>query len=162
MATAQKSVKKELNLDEKVAIRSIADWETTFARIDNNAPVVITKRGTFTLPRNEIISQCNNGNRLFTGTDGIGSHATIVIEDAATRIEVGFETEDGSQKQLHFSDALVKEVFAITNQTAFEDAFKNSFVTRAEHYAVIDAIQRLGLNDYKKIRFIEKYTGFSL
>lgn len=162
MATTQKPEKKELNLDEKIVVRSIADWKTTFTRIDNGAPVVLTKRGTFTLPRNEVIAQCNNSNRLFIGTDGVGSHATLLIDDAPTRIELGFETEDGSKKQLCFSDALVKKTFGISNQSAFQEAFKDAFVTRSEYHAVIDAIKRLNLNDYSKIRFVEKYTGISL
>lgn len=162
MDITQNPEKTELNLDEKIVIRSIADWKTTFARIDNGAPVVLTKRGTFTLPRNEVISQCNNGNRLFTGIDGAGSHATLFIEDKPTRIELGFETEDGSKKQLCFSDALVKKTFSIANLDSFKTAFKDAFVTRAEFHAVIDAINRLKLNDYNKIRFVEKYTGIPM
>lgn len=160
--TTQKAVKKELNLDEKVTVRSIANWQTTFARIDNGAGVIITARGTFTLPRNEIIAQCNNGNHLFLGTDNLGSHATLIIDDDPTRIELGFISEDGTKEQLVFSDELLKETFKIQNQAAFEQAFRENFVTRAEHFSAIEAISRLGLNDYKKIRFIEKYTGFEI
>ena len=153
---------KELDLDKKVTVRSIADWNTGFHRTDIDSDVTISPKGTFRLPRNEIIAQCNNGNKLFLGIDGKGSHATLLIEDKPTRVEVGFESEDGSDKQLCFSDELVKEVFDIQDQTAFEAAFENAFKINSEYLSVLDAIKRLGINDFRKIRFVEEHTGFRL
>ena len=40
--------------------------------------------------------------------------------------------------------------------------FQEAIYTRAEKYAAITAIQRLKLNDYDKIRFVENYTGYKL
>jgi len=77
-------------------------------------------------------------------------------------VELGFESEDGSVKQLCFSDELVKEVFSISSQNEFEREFREKFVTRTEFKAVVGAISRLGINDYRKIRFVEDYTGFKL
>ena len=153
---------KELDLDKKVTVRSIAEWNTGFHRTDIDSDVTISPKGTFRLPRNEIIAQCNNGNKLFLGIDGKGSHATLLIEDKPTRVEVGFESEDGSDKQLCFSDELVKEVFDIQDQTAFEAAFENAFKINSEYLSVLDAIKRLGINDFRKIRFVEEHTGFRL
>ena len=162
MAGVKTAKEKELDLDKKVTVRSIAEWNTGFHRTDIDADVTFTPKGTFRLPRNEIISQCNNGNKLFTGTDGKGSHATLLIDDAPTRIECGFESEDGSVKQLCFSDELVMEVFGIEDRREFEEAFKHSFQISSEQLAVLDAIKRLGINDYRKIRFAEEHTGYRL
>lgn len=162
MAGTRTAREKELDLDKKVTVRSIAEWNTGFHRTDIDADVTFSPKGTFRLPRNEIISQCNNGNKLFTGTDGKGSHATLLIDDALTRVECGFESEDGTQKQLCFSDELVQEVFGIQNQSEFEAAFKNAFQISSEQLAVLDAIKRLGINDYRKIRFAEEHTGYRL
>lgn len=153
---------KELNLDAKITIRSIAAWDTTFKRVDTTADVVIKPHGTFRLPRSEVMAQVDGGNRLLIGTDGKGSHATLIIDDKPTLIELGFESADGAVKQLCFSDELVKEVFAIADQRAFEATFKEKFVTRSEFKAVMDAITRLGINDYRKIRFAEEHTGFHI
>ena len=84
----------------------------------------------------------------------------MIIEDKATRIEVGFETEEKSQKV--FSDALIEELFDVEPPDEFQMYFKESIRTRAEKYAAIDAIKRLKLNDYNKIRFVEDYTGYKL
>lgn len=152
--------KKELNLDAKVTVRNIAGWQVGFDRkADGIGSVRIMADGTMRLSRNEIIAQVHDGNKLITGVDGRGSHATLVIEDAPTRVEVDFESEDGSRKQAVFSDELVKKLFDIPQQDRFESEFKNAIVTRAERYAVMQSINRQNLNDYRKIRFIENYTG---
>lgn len=155
---------KELNLDTKVTVRSIAGWNVAFARIADGATgdVNIMPRGTARLSRSEIIAQVQNDNKLFSGIDGKGSHATIVIEDAPTRVECDFETNDGSVKQKVFSNELVKSLFEIKNQTVFESSLKDAICTRAEKYALIEAIKELGLNDFSKIRFCEDYTGYNV
>ena len=45
---------------------------------------------------------------------------------------------------------------------AFEKNLAEIIQTRAEKYAVIQAIKRLKINDYSKIRFVEDYTGFKV
>ena len=83
---------EELNLETKVTVKSIADWTVGFARrADGYGDITIAPKGSVRLSRNEIITQVQNGNKLFAGIDGVGSHPTLIIEDAPTRIEVGFE-----------------------------------------------------------------------
>lgn len=155
--------KKEINLDEKVTVKNLAGWEVSFSRkTEGIGDVLINPNGSYRLSRNEIIAQVQSGNRLFSGTDGLGSHATIFIDDAPTRKEVGFESEDGKTKQKIFSDKLVQKLFGYATQANFENAVQTFIVTRAEKYAIIEAVKRLKLNDYSKIRFIEKYTGYKL
>jgi len=152
---------QELNLDAKVTVKSIAGWFTGFSRIvDGYGDVTITPNGSVRLSRNEIIAQIQSGNRLFNGADDVGSHATLIIEDKPTRIEVGFETVDSEQEV--FSDAKVIELFKITAQKTFENKFVDLIRTRAEKYAVMQAISKHGFNDYRKIKFAENYTGFKL
>lgn len=153
---------EELNLETKVTVKNIADWTVGFARrADGYGDITISPKGSVRLSRNEIITQIQNGNKLFNGTDGFGSHATLIIEDIPTRIEVGFEDGMG-KKQKVFSDSLVRSLFEIESLEEFCIKFKESIRTRAEKYAVIDSIKRLGINDYSKIRFVEEYTGYRL
>ena len=155
--------KKELNLDAKVTVRNIAGWNVGFARIaDGYGDVTITPDGSTRLSRNEIIAQAQSGNKLFVGTDGAGSHATIYIDDVDTRVWLEFESEDGSRKQEIFTDAKVKSLFETKSQSSFEKKVPALICTRAEKYAAMQAVKRLGLNDYSKIRYLEKYTGYRL
>lgn len=161
---AENTIAKEpLNLDAKVTIRNIAGWNVGFARIaDGIGDVNIPPLGSTRLSRNEIIAQVQSGNKLFTGIDGMGGHATIYVEDALTRIELEFDSEDGEKKQDIFSDAKVKALFELKRQADFEKKLKAEICTRAEKYAMMQAIKRLKLNDYSKIRFAENYTGYKL
>ena len=150
---------EQVELDKKVTVKNIAGWPVTFRRLCEIGDVIITAEGSIKLSRNEIISQVQNGNRLFTGRNGDGSHPTLFIDDEPTRFEVGFDKEDGT-KQVAFSDAVITSLFALKNIETFKKNFQEAIKTRAEKHAAMKAIQKLGLNDYSKIRFVEDYTGF--
>lgn len=149
----------ELNLDAKVTVKNIADWNVGFARkADGYGDVNIAPNGSIRLSRNEIIAQVQNGNKLFCGTDGNGSHATLYVDDAPTRLELGFD--EANRKQQVFANVNIKNLFAIKSQKEFEASFCNAIYTRAEKYAIISAMKKAGVNDYSKIRFVEQYTGY--
>lgn len=152
---------EEINLDQKVTVKNIAGWEVGFARIVDIGDVLIMPEGSTRLSRNEIIAQVQNGNRLFVGIDGKGSHATLYIDDAITRKEIDFDSQDGKVKQIIFTDNVVSDLFKMA-QSDFEKVLPETIKTRAEKYAIIQTIKKLKLNDYNKIRFIENYTGFKV
>ncbi len=162
MAETKNNEQVELNLEQKVTVKNIAGWTVGFARIDSIGDVTITADGSTKLTRNEIIAQVQNGNRLFTGVNGDGGHATLFIDDALTRREVGFDSEDGKEKQSVFNDDVVKQMFAVKGQPTFEKVLRETIKTRAEKYAIIQAIKRLKINDYSRIRLVEDYTGFKV
>lgn len=151
--------REELNLEKKVTVRSIAPWATGFRRFDNTGDVMIPPKGTVRLSRNEIISQVQNGNTLLNGTDSRGSHATLIVEDRPTRVEIDFESEDGKITQKVLTEDLVKKLFNYKTQKSFEENLKKFVVTRAEKYALVEMIEKLKLNDFNKIRAVEEYTG---
>lgn len=151
-------IREDLNLDKKVVVRNIAPWNVGFARkSDGIGDISIPPNGTVSLRRNEIIIQSQSGNKLFNGIDGRGGHATLYIEDAATRKELEFDTDDA--KQDSFVNLNIKELFK-KSQSAFESEFANAIRTRAEKCAVIEAMHKANVSDYHKIRFAEQHTGF--
>jgi len=150
---------EELNLDTKVTVKNLADWDVTFARKhDGVGDIVIVANGQQRLSRNEVIAQVNDNNNLFIGTAN-GDHATVYIEDAATRQLLGFEEKDRPQRI--FTEKLVKDLFALS-QAEYETEIVKHIKTRTEKYALIDTIRNLHLNDYAKIVFATKYTGYQL
>ncbi|MFQ7208609.1 MAG: hypothetical protein ACLRPZ_04105 [Coprococcus sp.] len=147
----------EYKPEKKVLVKSIARWTTGFQRIESNGDVTIPPLGTVRLQASEIISQVQNGNLLFNGTDGQGSHATLFIDDKATRIEANYESEDTFQ---HFvTKDLVKNIFEEVDQKDFEESIKENIKTRAERAFLMSAIKDLKLNDYGRIAFCIDYTG---
>lgn len=152
----------ELNLDAKISIRNIAGWTVGFRRIETQGDVTIPQNGSVRLPRSEVIAQTQNGNRLFTGVDGMGSHATIYIEDDLTRAEVDFDNKEEKRTQQILTTDLVKKLFDYKTLKTFEEKLKEHVVTRAEKYAITQIIKKLNINDHEKIRVVENYTGYKV
>lgn len=154
-------VTEELNMEAKVTVRNLAGWDVGFTRMYDNpgTDVLIPKNGQHRMSRNEVQVQVDNGNKLFCGLDDRGSHATIYIDDEATRKHVGFETDE--EPQAVFTTALVKDLFKLT-QRQFEAALPDKIRTRAEKYALMEAIKTLNLNDYRKIMYASEYTGYRI
>ena len=159
--TKRKPESKEFNLDTRVNVKNLAGWTVGFGLLHDIAggSISFMKDSSQRMTRNEILAQVNNGNKLFSGTDGNGSHATLFIDDDETREYIGYDSEN--KKQLIFSDEIVKKLFTMT-QNEFENQIKYYIVTRAEKYSFMEAVKRLGLNDYSKIMFAEEYTGYKL
>lgn len=160
--TSEEIKERPLDLEEKVKVTSIADWEVEFNRLEGLGSIRFSGQGSVRIPRSEIIAQVQNNNKLFCGIDGKGSHATLFIDDVPTRIEVGFESKDGKIKQVVFGDDVVVKLFNCKNQATFESSLKETIKTRSEKFALIKAIPRLKINDFSKIRFAEQYTGFKV
>ena len=153
---------KELNMDQKITVRNIAGWTVGFSRIETNGDVTIPPEGTVRLARSEIIAQAQNGNRLFNGIDFRGGHATLYIEDEATRIELEYDSKSEKRTQQILTEDVVKKLFEYKTMKTFEEKLRETVVTRAEKYAIVRMIIRMKINDHDKIRAVENYTGYKI
>lgn len=102
-------IEENLNLDAKVTVKNLAGWDVTFARLhDGFGDIVIVANGQQRLSRNEVIAQVNNSNKLFTGSDTVGSHATVYIDDAKFYDSDGNATNTLPQWEINcdFEDSL--------------------------------------------------------
>lgn len=145
-----------LALEKKVTVKSIAPWTTGFSRrAEGIGDITVAPKGNIRLSRMEIITQVQDGNKLFAGIDGNGNHATYFIDDAATRKELGFDN------QVVFSKKLVEKIFEIKDFETFKRELKKFFVTRAEKSILVETMKELNINDYQKIREVENYIGIS-
>lgn len=152
-----KSKTEEIRMEDKITLTSIAPWHTGFARILTVGDVAIAPHGVVRLSREEILAQGQSGNKLITGIDGMGSHATLYIEDEWTRKELGFDTDD--KKQTVINKKLVKDMFDKKTLPAFKKAVEENIVTRAEKFSLLSIIKTLKINEYDKIAFCEEYCG---
>ena len=160
--TVEEIVPVELNLDKKVTVRNIAGWTTGFRLIESNGDATIPPEGTTRLSRSELIAQIQNGNRLLTGIDDKGSHATLYIDDAPTRLEVDFDSVEEKRTQKILTTELVKKLYDIKAIKTFEKELAELVVTRAEKYAITQVVKKEKLNDFEKNRIVENYTGFKI
>jgi hypothetical protein len=149
-----------VNLDEKVVIKNLCEWDLYFPRIETSGTVKLVKKGINRLTRAEIQAQVFSNNTMFNGTDGRGSNAKIYIDDKKTRVLVGFEDEDGKEKQRILTPERVKEILNLKTLKSFKENISKDVKTQAEKLVLIEEAKKQGLNDYKKIQFIEEYTGY--
>ncbi len=149
-----------IKLDEKVVVRSIAPWSTGARRILTVGDISIQPKGTVTISREELISQGQSGNKLLTGIDGKGSHATWYIEDDFVRKELEFDSDKKKQTFLKKED--IQKMFELKTMSAFEKNLTESVKTRAEKVFLMEAIKELQINDYSKIVKCVEYTGNKL
>ena len=152
-----KSKTEEIRMEDKIAVTSIAPWATGFRRILTVGDVSIAPNGQIRLSREEVLAQGQSNNKLITGIDGMGSHATLYIEDEWTRKELGFDTDDS--KQVVVDKKLVKEIFDKKTLSAFKKAVEENIITRAEKFSLLTMIKTLKINEYDKIAFCEEYCG---
>lgn len=150
----------ELDLDKKIVIKNLCEWDLYFKRIEGNGEVKIPQKGITRLSRGEIQAQVFANNTMFTGLDGQGSHAKIYVDDKDTRVLLGFESEDGKDKQNILTAERIKEIFAYKTQKSFEKHIEDEIKLDSEKMLLMEEAKRQKLNDHDKIQFIEEYTGY--
>ena len=146
-----------MNEAEKVTITSLAPWPVYFSRKLNNGDVKVPANGSVPLERAEVEAQFYDRNRLFVGTDGHGAHAHLVVDDAAIR-----EKFEIPEEQEVLTDSMLDKLFAIRSQDAFAAEVDRLVVQDYERHRLIDYIQRKKVNDFAKVRHVEKITGVTV
>jgi Fe-S cluster biosynthesis and repair protein YggX len=153
---------KILNMDDKVTVRNLAPWSIGFPNLVGRGDTTIAPSSETRMKRDEIVDQVSSGNKLLTGNDSYGSHATIFIDDAETRKYLEFDSEDGKRTQNIISSDKVAKWFELKTMTAFKKNIEENVITRAEKQFVLKAIQDLKLDSYEKIEFCKEYCKFKL
>ncbi len=146
-------------MDEKVLIKNLCNWDLFIKRILKNGDVKIAANKTVKLTREEIEAQVNNGNNLFTGTDGMGSNPRIYIEDRDLRVHLDFESEDGEVKQEILTAEEIERIINLKTFNSFKDNIEKKVVTENQKHLLLNVSKKNKLNDFEKIKFIEEYTG---
>lgn len=150
----------KLNMDERVPVKNLCDWDIYFNRIETIGSVKIPRKGIMRLTRSEIQSQVYDRNIFFVGLDGKGSHAKVYIEDKDTRVLVGFEDIEGKEKQQVLDAERIRQILEYKSMSTFKKKIEEEVKTHAEKATLVEAAKKLKLNDHDRIKFIEEYTGF--
>jgi len=150
---------EKINMDSRSTIKNLCNWDVYFNLINTVGDVMIKANATRELLNGEIVSQVNNNNVFFVGTDGLGSHARIYIENPELRQYIGFESNDGKKKQDIITDDKCEYIFNLKTQKAFEDNVNKSIVTEHEKDKIMEYARKNKINDFEKIYFLENYTN---
>lgn len=148
-----------INMDERSMVRNLCNWDIYFNLVNTIGDIMIKANATRELLNGEIVSQINNNNIFFVGTDGLGSHARIYIENPELRQYVGFETEDSKRKQDIITDEKCDYILNLKTQKSFEDNVKKSIITEHEKDKIMNYARKIKFNDFEKINYLEVYTS---
>ena len=146
-----------MNMYENILIKNLTGFPVGFRRINGQGEVNLPPYTAVLCDRAEVISQCSALNPRFCGENNDPSHASIYIDDKATRVYVGFESE--TEEQSVISEDKIKAAFNLKSNKSFEKAIEELAVTISEKKLLVETIKKLGFNDYNRIKFVEKYTG---
>ena len=148
---------------ENVYINNLCKWNLYFRRITSVGDVKIPASAknypiaTF----DEIYAQIQNGNVIFTGTDGLGNHARVEFVDDNVRKRL-FGMEDASDDSpVILNEESVKELLAIKTKSKFNEMLKTLVQTDAEKRMLVEIAFKVGAEDSESwkvdtLREIEK------
>ena len=153
----EKRIMSEIHMNTRIRLINLAPWPVYFSRVNTLGDISIQQGGTFMIDREELLAQCYNNNPLFMGTDGKGSHATVVIDDVEFKKQFDFPED-----QEVLTDERLEKIFQYKRIADFQKAIKNGVVRDYEAHRLIDFIKRKQVNDYNKVRFVEEFTGLKV
>ena len=147
----------------RIVLKNLAPWEVCFPRKLSMGDVVIAPNGKMSIDKEEVMNQVYANNKLIKGSfDEIGSHATIYIEDAATRKELEFDSEDEKRTQFILDDKAFAKMFELKTLKTFKEHLYAEVLTQSEKFRLVEYIRKAKVNDYDKIRAIEDYVGIKI
>jgi len=158
----ENKVDKKINLNDNTMVENLCNWTIYFGlknAFTKDAEMMIPANSSRSLLNNEIVSQIQDGDVFFVGTDGKGSHARVYIDSAEMRQFVGFESEDGKIKQNIISPEKCQKFFDYKNQATFEKNVQEEIITEAEKDYIMAYARKNKINDFEKISYLENYTN---
>jgi hypothetical protein len=153
------------NPNDKVALDNLNSWEMHFGGIELQKDITVppNARSWKLLSLGEVEAQVKSGNHAFCGTDGEGSHASIVIVDDEVRKYV-FGLDGQAKKQKILDVAAIKELLTIANKAAFMKKLKDIVATESEKRRLVMLAKEAGIESAEvyKLKAIEELVGTSI
>ncbi len=161
----------DLKPSDRVEVRNLRAWELSFVPRDGNAEqvtkgIIIQPNSKTMFKLSEIEDQVNNGNELFCGVDGLGSHASLYIVDPLVREYVFGEPTNPIQLTVE----AVNEMLAIENKSEFNKALSELVATNSDKKMIAvmcsnkDMYPNVNTDDAPsyKLAAIERISGIKL
>lgn len=129
-----------------VRVNNLCDWPLYFSRIDGVGSVMIPRKAKnfALLSFDEVQSQIQVDNKMFTGEDGLGSHARIQIVDEAQRRELFGLDESVPLDPVQLDAEAVKGLLAINTKAKFQARLNELVKTNAEKKTLLALAEEVG------------------
>ncbi len=135
--------------NNNVLVNNLCSWPLSFWRKAGQGDVEIpaNAKNWPLLSFEEIQAQIQTGNRMFTGTDGMGNHARIQIVDDTQRKQLfGLESvETNAPTLLNLEE--VSKLLAIRSKAKFHEQLQAMVTTDAEKKMLVELAKQAGSDD---------------
>ena len=135
--------------NNNVLVNNLCSWPLSFWRKAGQGDIEIpaNAKNWPLLSFEEIQAQIQTGNRMFTGTDGMGNHARIQIVDDTQRKQLfGLESvETNAPALLNLEE--VSKLLAIRSKAKFHEQLQAMVKTDAEKKMLVELAKQAGSDE---------------
>lgn len=146
-------------MNDKSKVVNLCDYPVSWKRITTIGDEYIKGNASTYIVNAEIEAQKDAGNLFIVGTDGIGSHADVYIENPELREYFSFDNKEEKRKQFILDDEVCKYILELKTMSSFKKNLEDKVVTRNEKLKIINYARKNKLNDYDKIKVLEEYCN---
>ncbi len=148
-----------VNMNDKSKVVNLCDYPVSWCRKTYTGDEWIKANGSSFIVNSELEVQKDDGNKFIIGTDGLGSHASIYIENEELREEFGFDNKEDKRKQLIIDDDKCKYILELKTPVSFKKNLEDNIVTEQEKIKIMNVARKIKLDEFSKIQTLEEYTG---
>lgn len=147
-----------IDLQKRTLVENLCPWGIGFKLPISNREVSIDGGKKFYVSNEEIVALAESGNVMFEGTGG-GDHARAYVHDEKLRKYIGYESEDGKEKQFILTDDECKKLLEYKTDSVFEKHLKEKVVCNHEKSKIMMYARKNKLNELDRVEMLEKHTG---
>lgn len=135
--------------NNNVLVNNLCAWPLSFWRKAGQGDIEIpaNARNYPLLSFEEVLAQIQTGNRMFTGTDGMGNHARIQIVDDEQRKQLFGLGDTETEAPVLLNLDTVKELLAIKSKGKFNDQLRAMVTTDAEKKMLVELAKQAGSDE---------------
>ncbi len=148
-----------VSMNEKSKVVNLCDFPISWKRITQIGDELLEAKSSTYINNAELEAQKDMGNVFISGTDRIGSHAKVFIENPELREQFGFDNKEEKRVQFILDDKTCEYIIGLKTETAFVKNIEDKVITESEKTKIIEYARKVKFNDYDKIKILEKHTG---
>ena len=138
-----------MTANNNVLVNNLCSWPLSFWRKAGQGDIEIpaNAKNYPLLSFEEVLAQIQTGNKMFTGTDGMGNHARVqIVNDEQRRQLFGLESVETEDPTLLNLEA-VKALLAIRTKAKFNEQLQAMVKTDAEKKMLVELAKQAGSDE---------------
>ena len=144
-------------MNEKSKVKNLSDFPVSWKKMTLVGDEYLKANSSTFILNSEIETQVESGNKFFTGTDGLGSHAMVYIENEELREHFRFDCKEENRKQFILDDEKCKAILDYKMLATFKKHLEDDVVTISEKMKIMNYARKVKLNEHDRIKALEEH-----